>query len=228
MPSGMPQPMPIYDDEELDQGGSNMPLIIGVVVLLGAILCGGLSLAGGGYYLFASGGSAATEFEPPVPAGSQDTAVPAVPAPTPVEAAEPAVEPDPAPAPAPAARPSPTPRPAPVTRPSPSPAPSSVRPSSVRPRPSPAPAPVVEPEPEPAFVGPATVVFRSRNRASIACGDGQSKVVDGSQTMTFDAGSMPVSCVIQESETGRVAVYIPNGGTVACSGRGNSFSCSGP
>ncbi len=226
MPSGMPQPMPIYDDDELDEGGSNLPLIIGAVVLLGALLCGGLTVAGGGYYfLFGGGSSSTTPMDPSVPAGSIDTAAPAAEIPPPAAIVEPAVEPEPAtaapaPRPAPAARPSP----APAARPSPSPAPSLVRPSSVRP--SPRPAPVAEPEP--AFAGPVTVVFRSRNRATIACGDGQSEVVDGSLTMSFDGALMPVSCVIQESETGRAAVYIPNGGTVACSGRGNSFACSGP
>jgi hypothetical protein len=230
MPSGMPQPMPIYDDDELDAGGSNMPLIIGAVVLLGALMCGGLALVGGGYYfLIGDGSNSASEMDPPVPIGSQDTAAPAAEVPDPAALLEPATAPEPAvavpaPTPAPAARPSPAPRPAPTTRPSPSPAPSLVRPSSVRP----SPAPAAAPEPEPAFAGPVTVVFRSRNRATIACGDGQSEVVDGSRTMSFDGAIMPVSCVIQESETGRAAVYIPNGGTVACSGRGNGFACSGP
>jgi len=46
--------------------------------------------------------------------------------------------------------------------------------------------------------------------------------------MTFAAYAMPVSCAITESATGRAAVYLTSGGTVSCSGRGNSFACSGP
>jgi hypothetical protein len=229
MPSGMPQPMPIYDEDDLDKGGSNnMPLIIGAVVLLGALLCGGLSLVAGGLYYFSSpSASSASDMAPPVPIGSLDTAVPAVvpPAPAAIEEPEPEPEPEvvaPAPRPAPVARPSPTPRSAPPTRPSPRPASSLVRPSSARP------SPVPTAEPEPVFAPIVTVVFRSRNRATIACGDGQSEVVDGSRTMTFEGAIMPVSCVIEESDSGRAAVYIPTGGTVACSGRGNGFACSGP
>jgi len=75
--------------------------------------------------------------------------------------------------------------------------------------------------------GPVRVTFNVGARGSIGCGDGQRKDVDGSTSMTFDGGALPVSCMISAGG-GMWAGLVNKSGTVNCRAGGGSLSCSGP
>ncbi len=239
------QPRPVIVQQELDEpeapeSKSSSMVIIGAVVALLVVLCAGVGLLGGGYFLW--GKSSEEPSEKPVDVMASDA--PAVPAPVaeplaalpvaapPVAAppvAAPPVAAPPVAAPpvaAPAAKPAPAPA---AAKPAPAASPAPASSSSAKKPPVPAAPPAAAaPAAAPGSTATSTTTFPVKFTApgregKVRCGDGQAVSFAGSTTLSFGGTT---TCLVQIDQ-GRGAVQVTRSTTVTCTEDAGKVTCAG-
>ena len=239
------------DEPEAPESKSNSMVIIGAVVALLVVLCAGVGLLGGGYFLWGKSSEepsekpvdvmaseapvAAPEPAPAVPAPvAEPVAAPPVAAPPvaapPVAAPPVAVPPAPPVAAPPVAAPPAKPAPAPVAppaRPAASSAPASASSAKKPPVPA-APPAAAAPAAAPASTATSTTTFPVKFTApgregKVRCGDGQAVSFAGSTTLSFGGTT---TCLVQIDQ-GRGAVQVTRSTTVTCAEDAGKVTCAG-